>query len=506
MYHEIHKLKRLGFSNAKIARYLVIDVKTVSKYLLMEEDDFENHLLSNKQRHKVLSDYEEFVKEKLSKFQDTSAAQIHDWLKEYHPDLPEVSPRTVYNFVFYVRHKHNIPSVKINREYFPIEELPYGQQAQVDFGQYNMRTANGQRKKVKFFVMVLARSRMKYVWFWDKPYTAQAVCQAHENAFAFFRGIPDTIVYDQDRTMVVDENAGDMILTSAFKQYTKSRSFKLHFCRKADPESKGKVENVVQYVKKNFLYNRPYSDIETLNTEAIAWLGRTANYLPHNFTKKVPMDEFMIEEKHLQPYTPLTIENKDNKMHHVRKTNTIAFKSNFYTLPMGTYKGAGTQVIIKENNNSIEIYNLNNQLICTHQISSSIGQTITNTNHKRDNSKSLEQMINLATDCFSNQKTASEYILKIKMKLPRYLRDHLQIMLKALDNIEKHQADKALDFCLKNNLFNGFEFDQVLHVMIGQTQNPKMKSIKLLDISNLDKANQTPEISNIQDYENLINQ
>jgi hypothetical protein len=472
----------------------------------MEEEGFENFLLSNKQRNKVLSDYEDFVKEKLSIFQDTSAAQIHDWLKEYHPELPKVSPRTVYNFVFYVRHKYNIPFVKISREYFPIEELPYGQQAQVDFGQYNMRMANGQRKKVKFFVMVLARSRMKYICFWDKPYTAQTVCQAHEKAFAFFRGIPDTIVYDQDRVMVVDENAGDMILTSYFKQYTKSRNYNLHFCRKADPESKGKVENVVQYVKKNFLYNRLYSDIETLNTEAIAWLGRTGNYLPHNFTKKAPMDEFIIEQKHLHPYTPLTIENKENKMYHVRKTNTIAFKSNFYTLPMGTYKGSGTQVIVKENNNLVEIYNLDNQLICTHQLSSSTGQTIANTNHKRDNSKSLEQMTILTTEYFSNQKTASEYILKIKTKLPRYLRDHLQIMLKALDNVEKNHADQALDFCLKNNIFNGFEFQQVLEVIMGQTQYPKLKPIKLLDINNLEKANQTPQISNIQDYENLINQ
>lgn len=88
--------------------------------------------------------------------------------------------------------------------------------------------------------------------------------------------------------MVVDENIGDIILTATFKQYTRSRSFKLHFCRKADPESKGKVDNVVQYVKKNFLYKGSYWDLDTLNTEASCWLARTANALAHNFTKKVP--------------------------------------------------------------------------------------------------------------------------------------------------------------------------------------------------------------------------
>ena len=46
MYHEINKLKRLGFSATKIARYLVLDARTVSKYLQMSEQDYELHLLS----------------------------------------------------------------------------------------------------------------------------------------------------------------------------------------------------------------------------------------------------------------------------------------------------------------------------------------------------------------------------------------------------------------------------------------------------------------------------
>ncbi len=43
-----------------------------------------------------------------------------------------------------------------------------------------------------------------------------------------------------------------------------------------DPESKGKIENVVKYVKQNFLYNRCFCDIATLNEEVLQWLNRTA--------------------------------------------------------------------------------------------------------------------------------------------------------------------------------------------------------------------------------------
>ncbi len=394
MYHEIHKLKRLGFRAAKIARYLVLDKRTARKYLQMTEQDYERYLLLFGERNKVLSPYETFVKEKLIQFQDTSTAQIYDWLLEHHPTFPKISSRTVYNFVMFVRQKYNIPFVSATREYFPVEELPYGEQAQVDFGEYNMLIANGKRQKVKFFIMVLSRSRMKYIWFLDKSFTAQTVSVAHEKAFSFFEGIPKTIVYDQDRTMIVDENIGQIILTSVFKQYIKSRNFKLHFCRKADPESKGKVENAVGYVKKNFLYNRTYFDLETLNTEGIAWLGRTANFHVHNFTKKSPQAEHMIEKKYLNAYIPLVIENKETKMYYVRKTNTIAYKSNFYTLPMGTYQAEGIQVIVKEKDSTLEIYNLKEELICSHKLFFGKGQIIANTNHRRDTSKSLNEMMN----------------------------------------------------------------------------------------------------------------
>jgi hypothetical protein len=347
---------------------------------------------------------------------------------------------------------------------------------------------------------------MKYIWFLDKPFTAQTVAQAHENAFSFFGGIPKTIVYDQDRTMVVDENLGDVVLTSTFKQYTKSRSFKLHFCRKADPESKGKVENVVQYVKKNFLYNRLYSDLEMLNTEAIAWLGRTANYLAHNYIKKSPESEFIIEKQHLNPYTPITIENKENKMYHVRKDNTINFKSNFYTLPMGTYQGTGTNVLVKEKEGVIEIYSTNDELICSHLLSCLKGQTVSNTNHKRDTSKSLSEMMLQTANCFSMQDLAMGYLHQIKNKLPRYTRDHLQVILKSLTGVSKESADKTLDFCLKNNVLNGHEWEQVLQVFMHDSTNSNLENgIKLLDTNNLEKVNQTPQTSNIEDYENIIN-
>jgi transposase len=217
MYHEIHRLHREGRSITHIADFLVMNWRTVKKYLSMDEFEYEAFLENQSNRQKELSPYEHFVKVKLEQYPDTSASQMHDWLKEHYDDFPEVNPKTVFNFVTWVRQKHHIPKAKVERDYFIVEELPYGKQAQVDFGEYNIRTGSGKRKKVYFFAMVLSRSRYKYVYFSDTPFTSELSVKAHEKAFEYFNGIPEELVYDQDSVFISDENKGDLILTHKFR-------------------------------------------------------------------------------------------------------------------------------------------------------------------------------------------------------------------------------------------------------------------------------------------------
>ena len=40
MFHEIHRLKREGFSDAWISRHLVLNRRTVTKYLHMSEEEY----------------------------------------------------------------------------------------------------------------------------------------------------------------------------------------------------------------------------------------------------------------------------------------------------------------------------------------------------------------------------------------------------------------------------------------------------------------------------------
>jgi hypothetical protein len=506
MYYEIHRMNREDYSVSKISRELVLNRRTVISYLSMSESQYELFLTNQSERKKELQPFEEFVKASLETYQDTSASQMHDWLKEKHKGFPKVSPKTIYNFVMWVRQKYNLPKLSPAREYMIVEELPYGKQAQVDFGEYNMRDGSGKRIKVWFFVMVLSRSRFKYLWFSDCPFTSELAIISHEKAFCFFGGIPDEIVYDQDKVFIVDENKGDLILTDAFRAYTKERPFTLHFCRKADPESKGKIENTVRYVKQNFLYNRSFYDIETLNDEAIAWLGRTANMMPHNRTMKPPYDEWIIEKPFLMFHTAFAVQPLQSP-YTVRKDNAISWKGNFYSLPLGTYKGRGSEVWVKKENDKIIISDLLGNELCRHTISCGKGHVVSNTDHRRDKLGAIEELIQQVSQLFDDPCNAGLYLNAIKGEKPRYIRDQITLIRQTVEKHDKQTVNEALAYCCQYNIYSAVDFKSVAEQ---NTRNKTQQSQTIIERVNPltgslpPIATIKPETSKIMDYQILM--
>ena len=205
----------------------------------MSEQEYLDYQQKLSNRTQKLALYENFVKGRLELCPEASSAQVHDWLKEHYPLFPKTSIKTVYNFVLFVRQKHNLIKAFTSREYQQVEKLPYGQQAQIDFGEFNMTDVEGPRKKVYFLALVLSRSRYKMVFFSDHPFTAQSAIEAHWVAFSFIGGYPRELVYDQDKVLLANENKGDVVLTEGSRAYCQSRPFKVRFCRKNDPENKG---------------------------------------------------------------------------------------------------------------------------------------------------------------------------------------------------------------------------------------------------------------------------
>lgn len=240
IYQEVHRLKNMGFSNSKIAKKLQISRNRVIDYLGMTPDQFAEFIASLQNRTKKLDPYQEHILIWLKEYPDVTSAQIYDWLQEK-LDVTSVAENTVRNYVNDLRDKYHIPKVTIGRVYGTVEELPMGKQMQVDFGETFIYTESGQRKKLYVAGFILSHSRFKYVEWIDRPLRTADLISMQENAFRYFGGMTEEIVYDQDRLLAVSENAGDLILTDSFTKYHETRRFKIYLCRKNDPESKGYV-------------------------------------------------------------------------------------------------------------------------------------------------------------------------------------------------------------------------------------------------------------------------
>lgn len=508
MYYEIKRMHLDGRSISRISAALGCNRRTVKKYLEMEDEEFESFLKSQSTRGKLLLPYEKFVREKLELYRDTSAAQMHDWLKEQYADFPEVNQKTIFNFVKWVRHQHHLPFQRPFRDYTAVEETAYGLQGQVDFGEYNMRSSDGKRVKVYFFTLVLSRSRFKYVCFSGKPFTSSTAIIAHENAFDYIKGIPDMLVYDQDKVFISNENHGELILTTQFKAYVRDRHFKVHMCRKADPESKGKVENVVKYIKQNFLYNRTFYDLETLNKDGLKWLERTANKLDHALTKKSPLNEWQIEQDFLRPFEPIVDTGPPPLLYSVRKDNMISWKSNLYSLPLGTYTGRGSQVSVRLENGHLIVCELGHTELCRHMVAEGTGLKIINTDHKRDKSKALEEMTAEVCKLITEGESLRRFIGVIRADKPRYLRDQLILLREVITSTDQKLVEKGLLFCLQQGVNSAIDFKALISKFKQQTVPIALVPTGLNPLNGAypQQALLQPQLSRIDDYQQILNQ
>ena len=506
MYHEIHKRHREGYKAAQISRDLGLDRRTIRKYLDMSEEEYLDFINRQSHRSRVLAPYEDYVKARLEDCEDASAAQVHDWLKENFKDFIDVNAKTVFNFVLFVRTKHGIPKPFHHRDYEKVDELPYGKQAQGDFGEYNMTTDEGKRKKIYFFCMVLSRSRYKFYYVLDHPFTTIAVIDAHEKAFWFFGGITEEMVYDQDTLLLISENKGDLILTEAFRKYAEHRGFKLYFCRKSDPQSKGKIENIVKYFKYNFLRGRRYINNGVLNGQSIDWLSRTANVKVHSTTKKIPYEEWIIEKEYLRPITDPFKAEKALDKHDVIKDNTITYKGNFYRVPVGTFKPPRTIVRTEvTDDNRLIIYDADNYKIASHKIYPGNGQIIGGSNYKRDFSAGIDQLMNELSGQFANPDQAMDYFLQIRKENPRYIRDQLQHIKKLVGIYDMDAMNEAMSFCIINKIYRATDLGNVVKIVLAQ----RVQETTIPESIEIKTINQTahkiiPNQSDISDYQSLM--
>lgn len=237
-------------------------------------------------------------------------------------------------------------------------------------------------------------------------------------------------------------------------------------CRKADPESKGRIENVVGFVKHSFARHRVFDNIDKWQEQCQAWLERTGNGSVHHTTKKRPAEVFQIEKNHLRPL-PRAIHgfkyDTSSITSTVHKDNTIRYQGSRYSVPLGTYqKGETTKVHLSFDKDHLMVADANGEIIAKHPISTQKGQLIQDRNHRRDRSKGIDAYIETVSTYFQNTDQARMYLREMRSRFPRHIRDHLQMIAQASKNSEHPGLDQALSLCMEKRLYSGHDFREVL--------------------------------------------
>lgn len=160
------------------------------------------------------------------------------------------------------------------------------------------------------FVATLGFSRYSYVEFVTTEQFDQ-LKRCHLNAFEHFGGVPQEILYDNMKTVVLERNTfgqGQHRFHPGLWDLGKYFGFTPRLCRPYRAQTKGKVERFNRYLRNSFYYPLQSSlkqagltlDVETANSEVGSWMRDVANSRIHSTTGVSPVVRLEQERQALQ--------------------------------------------------------------------------------------------------------------------------------------------------------------------------------------------------------------
>jgi transposase len=249
-------------------------------------------------------------------------------------------------------------------------ETKPGVQAQVDWSELGRVEIDGKNIKLYCFNMILGYSRMRYIEF-TLSLDVYTLIQCHLNAFHYFGGYTESILYDNMKQVV---NKRAMISTESewnpkFNDFIKHYGFRPYLCRPYRPQTKGKIENNVGYVRRDFFLGRKFSSFSDINSQRFTWLKRV-NSEVHGTTHEIPLERFKAEG--LKPINGvpeyLVIREEARK---ISRECFISYLGNMYSAP---YRFAGREAILQIIGGKFKVI-VGGELVCEHEILAGRGRT-----------------------------------------------------------------------------------------------------------------------------------
>jgi hypothetical protein len=156
----------------------------------------------------------------------------------------------------------------------------------------------------------------------------------HKNAFDFFGRVPQKIMVDNLKSAVLRRILGRApVFNPRYLDFANHYGFTIAACNVGRGNEKGRVENAVGYVKKNFLAGLEIPDFAALGPAARNWLETVANVRIHGETRKKPGELFEAERPCLLPLPANTFDIGTVSPQRASSQFRIRLDTNRYSVP-----------------------------------------------------------------------------------------------------------------------------------------------------------------------------
>jgi transposase len=204
--------------------------------------------------------------------------------------------------------------------------------AQVDFGEA-VGVIGGVRQKMHFFCMDLPQSDACFVKAYPRE-TTEAFLDGHVSAFAFFGGVPLSILYDNLKIAVARIcGDGKRERTRAFTELVSHYLFQDRFGRPGKGNDKGKVEGLVKFSRSNFMTPIPIApSYEALNAMLAERCRQRQGDRAGRQAEPVGI-RMAADLAILRALPPVALEPCEKRIARVSSTALVRYRCNDYSVP-----------------------------------------------------------------------------------------------------------------------------------------------------------------------------
>src|SRR5579859_6876098 len=362
-WSQIQVLGEGGMSDAAIARKLGVDRETVARW---QGKPPPGRIVRD--RSSKLDPFREYLDKRLEEYPELSARVLHREIvaRGYDGGYERVK--------VYCRGQRGEPQVEAVARF----ETEAGAQAQADWLESKFRVDHqGSRHRLNGFIYVLGYSRWSFLEFTVSE-SQPVLFACFEKAFRESGGVPAAIVVDNMKTAVLRNTPDEIVFHPAFLAFAEHWGFEPIAAQPGRPQTKGKSEAAVKYVKRNCLAGQRPQTLDEALGHRRWWLDQVCNVRVHETTHQRPMDRLAEESEHLRPLALTEFCYRPQLSRRVYLDFTVRWQDNFYEVP---FQFAGRRALCQEVGDRIVIM-IDGKEVARHVLLEGVGHVAQLPDHK----------------------------------------------------------------------------------------------------------------------------